>query len=110
MKNFLFISLILFIFAYPKEHEDFDNCEDIEYPSEKNCNSIKINVEENIKCCYVYYFEEKELYEKCSAILQEGIKQLEKEYEELGINYISINCSSNYLSNILIVLLYLLVL
>lgn len=116
MNKFVIFAL-LFVFVLNDNIEDYmyngdksDDCYDYdeEKASVENCNSITFS-DSDYKCC----FESGknivgEDYKECNAYKKSKVKKIVDAYEEAGYKDLSIDCSSNYLSKALIILLSLL--
>jgi len=93
---------------YLYDGKEADLCEEVKktkVPSVDNCTSIEIS-NKDYKCCYIFFkdgdYEEKE----CAAMKKSKVKDFIKKYEQKNEGEkISIDCSSNYLSKALIILL-----
>ena len=94
---------------YFYEGENSDLCDGYEgKASVANCNKITFS-DDDYKCCFESYKADGELEEGCTAIKKSKAGKLVDLYEdENGFKDVSIDCSSNYISNALIILLSLL--
>ena len=116
--NKYIIFALLFVFVLNADYDDFINlgADSVDcYKLTENdasvdkCSAVKLN-NGDYSCCYV---EEKILSMKtikCSAVKKKDVKSYVKDYNKAGDDNaeISIDCSSNYISNALLILLSLL--
>jgi len=87
-----------------------DDCYDYDEDnaSVENCNSITFS-DSDYKCCFESgKNDEGEDYKECFAYKKSKVKKIVDSKEEGGFKDVSIDCSSNYLSKALIILLSLL--
>lgn len=116
MNKFVIFAL-LFVFVLNDNIEDYmytgDNASecngyDEEKASVENCNSITFS-DSDYKCCFESgKNDEGEDYKECGAYKKSKVKKIVDGMEEGGFKDVSIDCSSNYLSKALIILLSLL--
>ena len=94
--------------SYFYDGDEYEECEEVTKASVENCNKITIS-DKDYKCCYESYKDEDgESYNECEAIKKSKAKKVKELFEDLGFTDVSVDCSSNYLSIALIVLLSLL--
>ncbi len=115
MNKFIIFAL-LFVFVLNEDYKDYfytgenaEECDD--YDSEAsvdNCNNITFS-DDDYKCCFESYKDDSDDEKDCRAIKKSKAKKLVEAYEdEYGYTDVSIDCSSNYISNALLILLSLL--
>ena len=119
-KFIIFALLFVFVLNQTEEEEeaelefDFDpsykgkNAEKClsEDASEKNCNDISLDDDYN--CCYISGFDDENgKLNYCAPLNEDEEKKLKDIFNKDELN-ISIQCSSNYISNALLILLSLL--
>ena len=114
MNKFIIFALLL-VFVLNEDVDDYYYigtnailCAAVENPSVENCNKITID-DDDYKCCYLYEKDEDGEEEKnCLAIKKNKAKKIIDFEEDDGNTDVSLDCSSNYISNALIILLSLL--
>ena len=116
MNKFIIFAL-LFVFVLNDNLSDYiytgDKADDCNlFPNNKasveNCNSITFS-DSDYKCCFESGKDPTgDTYKECNAYKKSKAKKLVDSYEKVGYSDVSIDCSSNYLSKALIILLSLL--
>lgn len=116
MNKFIIFAL-LFVFVLNDNLSDYiytgdkaDECDGYNESnaSVENCNSITFS-DSDYKCCFESGKSiDGEDYKECGAYKKSKVKKIIDAYEEAGAKDVSIDCSSNYLSKALIILLSLL--
>ena len=77
-------------------------------PNVENCNAIKLK-DDDYTCCYYTYKEDGEEIKDCIPVKKNKVSKVIDDIEdEDGYTDVSIDCSSNYISNALLILLSLL--
>ena len=112
MNKFIIFAL-LFVFVlndtddYFYTGKDRFKCYLVEEPNVNNCTAITLEDDE-FTCCFHKYKEDGEDYEGCQPIKKNKVGKVIDEAEDEGESDVSIDCSSNYISNALLFLLSLL--
>ena len=114
--NKFIIFAFLFVYVLNAEYTDYyyagdkaDDCNNYneDKASVANCNSITFS-DSDYKCCFESWKIVGEELKGCTAIKKSKAKKLVDLTEKGGATDVSIDCSSNYLSKALIILLSLL--
>ena len=108
----LLLLILLFNFSYNADYENSEICITVNPKEKKDCNSVGSDLYlgyQEIACCYVTYKLDSKV-EKCVPVLKtfNGLSMYENQIKNMGASSISIDCSSNYLTlSILLILLIL---
>ena len=108
----LLLLILLFNFSYNSDYENSEICITVNPKDKKDCNSVGSDLYlgyKEIACCYVTYKLDSKV-EKCVPVLQtlNSLNTYKAQIENMGASSISIDCSSNYLTlSILLILLIL---
>ena len=118
--NKYIIFALLFVFVLNKELEDYiytgenaDKCLEVDEASVDNCNKITFS-DDDYKCCYYSVeVDGKKVDEECYPLKKSEVKDMIDDFEDAADDEgysadVSIDCSSNYISNALLILLSLL--
>ena len=116
MNKFIIFALLL-VFVLNDDIDDYiysgnddEKCEffDREEANVKNCTSISLE-DDDFTCCFESYKYNGHEHKSCTAVKKKKVNKIIDIYEdENGFTDVSIDCSSNYISNALLILLSLL--
>ena len=114
-KFIIFALLLVFVLNddlddYMYKGNDLEKCEGI-YSNEASvnkCTSITLE-DDDFTCCFESFKDEGDEYKGCTAAKKKKVNKIIDIYEDkLKYTDVSIDCSSNYISNALLILLSLL--